>query len=52
MSEQFNDREFDRNEETVDFDKYKDLHAWNKENKQMILDLIEESKKQREKADA
>ena len=52
MSEQFNDREFDRNEEAVDFDKYKDLHAWNKENKQMILDLIEESKKQREKADA
>ena len=52
MSEQFNDREFDRNEETVDLDKYKDLHAWNKENKQMILDLIEESKKQREKADA
>lgn len=49
MSEQFNDREFDRNEETVDFDKYKDLHAWNKENKQMILDLIEESKNKERK---
>lgn len=35
--------------QNVDLSKYKDLDKWNKENKKIILDLIEESKRDRMK---